>query len=155
MPTSCCPHHNADCHLSWHLFAPCSVPGIVLTALWVLTHAILTTIHYEVSTIIVLILQMRNLRSTRSEVTGPESHSYKGQGSHPGCPALRLGERCCFVWVLWWIKSRFSTKDKQTPHELIGTEKRLVVARGGGWVGMGEGGQKLQISSYTIKVLGV
>lgn len=61
----CCPRHNNDRHLSWHLFTPCSIPAIVLSALWVLTHAILT-IHYEVSTIIVLILQTRNLRSTRS-----------------------------------------------------------------------------------------
>lgn len=50
-------------------------------------------------------------------------------------------------------------KTNKTPHELIGTEKKLAVARGGGWVRMGEmgeGGQKLQTSSYTIKeVLGM
>lgn len=151
MLSCCCPRHNNGHHLSWRLFTPCSIPGIVLSALWVLTHAILTTIHYEVSTIIVLILQTRNLRSTRSEGTGPECRSSKGQGSHPGCPALRHGERCCLVWGLWWIKSRFSTKDKQNPHELIGTEKKLVVSRGEGWVGMGEMGEGGQ--SYKLLVI--
>ena len=45
-----------------------------------------------------------------------------------------------------------SKNEETNIHELIDTENRLVVARGVGWgVGeMGEGGQKVQTSSYKI-----
>ena len=50
------------------------------------------------------------------------------------------------------IRSHLYVESKKQKYKLVDTENRLVVARGGGRrVGkMGEGGQKVQTSSYKI-----
>ena len=55
--------------------------------------------------------------------------------------------------MLYDLTYTWNLKSKQTNTKLMNTENRLVFVEGRGWrVGeIGEGGQKVQTSSYKIK----